>query len=218
MAKGEQYLRDIAEQQIEALTAALQAQYETGQQEIGRQEATIDPRYIEQATAADVQSQKNIRKLQEIMANRGYATGQRWGQTGAMMAAGQQTQSDLGRQRQAAFDEIGRQRSGLETAYTSGLASGTAEIQNQLMQSLYNHYMATRSRGGGGGQPPAQPGTWQDYLGRLDPTFTQTPTMIPPYAPGVTPPNPGNYQYTTPTTTTLPGYLSPIPTNLPGLQ
>jgi hypothetical protein len=151
MAQGEQYVRDISEQQRISVMADLRNKYEQGVSALEAQEATIDPRYLEQATAADVATQQASRRLQEIMQNRGYATGQQWGQTGAMLASGQQARSALGLQRQGAFDELGRQRTNLATGYASAQTGAEADIQAQLIQNLYNEYIRSQSRGGGGG-------------------------------------------------------------------
>lgn len=142
---SEEYLNELANQQRISTMEALKQQYNTSKQSLDTQEAAIDTNYLKDATAVDVQTQQAAKRLREIMANKGYATGQQYSGGASLLASGQQALSDLGLERRQSYNDIASQRTALDQSYASQTAQAEADVQSQLMENLYNERQTTIS-------------------------------------------------------------------------
>ena len=119
------------EQERQAKLLSLRGKLQGSEAALGEQQALIAPAYQQARTDVDVQSQQKARRLKELLGGMGLAEGTQAMQQTQLGAASQQAITGLGQQEQAAQDQIARERSQLQQAYSGGVSEMEAALAAQ---------------------------------------------------------------------------------------
>lgn len=151
------------------MLASLDKMYEAQLEAIAEEEAGVRPRYYDERNRIQGQSDVNALNFAQYMAGRGIQ-----GSAGGMNelyrnAALQGELGRLGRQEQATYDSLARDRARLKNAYESDKVLAASDIEAQGLQSLINQMNADRAfalqeaglTGSYKGQPTFENVKWQ---------------------------------------------------------
>lgn len=129
------------------MLASLDKMYDAQLEAIAEEEAGVRPRYYDERNRIQGQSDVNALNFAQYMAGRGIQ-----GSAGGMNelyrnAALQGELGRLGRQEQATYDSLARDRARLKNAYESDKVLAASDIEAQGLQSLINQMNADRAFG-----------------------------------------------------------------------
>ena len=142
-----QMIEDAKKARIASMLASLDKMYDAQLEAIAEEEAGVRPRYYDERNRIQGQSDVNALNFAQYMAGRGIQ-----GSAGGMNelyrnAALQGELGRLGRQEQATYDSLARDRARLKNAYESDKVLAASDIEAQGLQSLINQMNADRAFG-----------------------------------------------------------------------
>ena len=168
-----QMIEDAKKARIASMLASLDKMYDAQLEAIAEEEAGVRPRYYDERNRIQGQSDVNALNFAQYMAGRGIQ-----GSAGGMNelyrnAALQGELGRLGRQEQATYDSLARDRARLKNAYESDKVLAASDIEAQGLQSLINQMNADRAfglqeaalTGSYKGQPTFENVKWQADFG-----------------------------------------------------
>jgi hypothetical protein len=140
-----QMIEDAKKARIASMLASLDKMYDAQLEAIAEEEAGVRPRYYDERNRIQGQSDVNALNFAQYMAGRGIQ-----GSAGGMNelyrnAALQGELGRLGRQEQATYDSLARDRARLKNAYESDKVLAASDIEAQGLQSLINQMNADRA-------------------------------------------------------------------------
>lgn len=119
-----------------ATIQALQQKAQMQKNALAERAAGIEPRYSQAKTEEDNRGQLASKRLAEIMANRGYSTGNQAQNQLIQNVTTQGNISNLEAQRQGEFDQIAREQANLDASLAGDIAQAQAGLEADKMQGL----------------------------------------------------------------------------------
>lgn len=142
------YIEQLNEARRKQAMADLDKSRQQAMTNLDREKSTIQPQYYDKKNQVAAQNQQSARNFQEFMANRGGTNAGSNAQAElSRNNALQGNLGSLGRQEQAAYDDIAMRRTGFNNAYASDVQSAQYGLEGDKMQALINQRNADRQFG-----------------------------------------------------------------------
>ena len=136
----------LIEAQKQARINALSSVKTAAMTQLGAEQKTIAPKYLEQRTGLGVSSQMQARSFDEYLAQRGLtSSGASAAGEIARNVVTQQGLTDIGAQEANAYSDIERRRTEAENAYQTGVAGAESETAATAAQNQINALMQEQS-------------------------------------------------------------------------
>lgn len=148
MGNAQDYINQINDLRKNAAISALGKSRDLALSGLGAEKSAIQPKYYEQRNQLASGAQQQARNFQEYMASRGGASSGAAAQGELMRNVSTQGGlGALGQQEAAAYTDIGRRTSDIQSGYASDIASATAGAESDKMKMLYDEYVRAQQRG-----------------------------------------------------------------------
>jgi hypothetical protein len=133
---GINQINALADQRRAQAIADLQTAFETSQGAVAKERTKIAPAFSQARSTQDVQSRQGTKRLRELLAKSGVATGEQLSQQVGLTSANQQALSGLTREEILANQGLDTRLTDLSTALATDISSAEAGIESDRLANI----------------------------------------------------------------------------------